>query len=104
MYKGARRTVPSWIDGEVTGGLAPLAVVGPDASLDEVAASSAVQLFRERAGARAQGALDTERACRLFGEICRRVDGVRYFFFVATCLAATAACFFRLSSLVLFCF
>jgi predicted ATPase len=67
---------PLWIDGEVTYRLAPLAVVGPDASLEEVAASTAVQLFRERAGARARGALDTERACRLFGEICRRVDGL----------------------------
>ncbi|HTQ02533.1 MAG TPA: NB-ARC domain-containing protein [Polyangiaceae bacterium] len=67
---------PLWIDGEVTYRLAPLAVVGPEASLEEVTASSAVQLFRERAGARARGALDTERACRLFGEICRRVDGL----------------------------
>jgi len=67
---------PLWIDGEVTYRLAPLTVVGTDASLEEVAASTAVQLFRERAGARARGALDTERACRLFGEICRRVDGL----------------------------
>lgn len=67
---------PLWIDGEVTYRLAPLAVVGPDASLEEVTASAAVQLFRERAGARARGALDTERASRLFGEICRRVDGL----------------------------
>ncbi len=67
---------PLWIDGEVTYRLAPLGVAGPEASLDDVAASTAVQLFRERAGARAQGALDTERACRLFGEICRRVDGL----------------------------
>jgi predicted ATPase len=67
---------PLWIDGEVTHRLAPLSVVGPDASLEEVAASTAVQLFRERAGARARGALDTERACRLFAEICRRVDGL----------------------------
>jgi len=67
---------PLWIDGEVTYRLAPLSVAGPDASLEQVAASTAVQLFRERAGARASGALDTERACRLFGEICRRVDGL----------------------------
>ncbi|HXJ22338.1 MAG TPA: NB-ARC domain-containing protein [Polyangia bacterium] len=67
---------PLWIDGEVTYRLAPLAVVGPGGSLEEVAASSAVQLFRERAGARARGALDGERACRLVGEICRRVDGL----------------------------
>jgi predicted ATPase len=67
---------PLWIDGEVTYRLAPLTVVGPDASLEEVTASDAVRLFRERAGARAQGALDTERACRLFGDICRRVDGL----------------------------
>jgi predicted ATPase len=67
---------PLWIDGEVTYRLAPLAVVGPDASLEEVAASAAVRLFRERAGARTRGALDTERACRLFAEICRRVDGL----------------------------
>ncbi len=67
---------PLWVDGEVTYRLAPLTVVGPDASAEEVTASAAVQLFRERAGARAEGALDTERACRLFGEICRRVDGL----------------------------
>jgi predicted ATPase len=67
---------PLWIDGEVTYRLAPLAVVGPDASLEEVAASPAVQLFRERAGTRARGALDTEHARRLFGDICRRVDGL----------------------------
>ena len=67
---------PLWIDGEVTYRLAPLAMVEPDASLEEVAASPAVQLFRERAGARARGALDTDRAGRLFGDICRRVDGL----------------------------
>jgi predicted ATPase len=71
---------PLWIDGEVTTRLAPLSVVGPDASLEEVEASTAVQLFRERAGARARAtahaALDSERACRLFAEICRRVDGL----------------------------
>jgi hypothetical protein len=32
------------------------------------------------------------------------VGRIRYFFFGATCLAATAACFFRSSSLVLICF
>jgi predicted ATPase len=67
---------PLWIDGEVTYRLAPLAVVGPDASLEEALASPAVQLFRERAGTRARGALDSERAGRLFGDICRRVDGL----------------------------
>jgi predicted ATPase len=67
---------PLWIDGEATYRLAPLPVVGPDANLEDVAASAAVQLFRERAGARARGALDTERACRLIAEICRRVDGL----------------------------
>ncbi len=67
---------PLWIDGEVTYRLAPLAVVGPDASLEDVLASTAVQLFRERAGERAHGAQGTERAYRLFAEICRRVDGL----------------------------
>jgi predicted ATPase len=67
---------PLWIDREVTYRLAPLSVVGPDASSEEVLASPAVQLFRERAGARARGALDTEHARRLFGDICRRVDGL----------------------------
>jgi predicted ATPase len=67
---------PLWIDGEVTYRLAPLDVVGPNASLEEVAASAAVQLFRERAEARAPGAFDTDRARRLVGEICRRVDGL----------------------------
>ena len=67
---------PLWVDGEVTYRLAPLAVVGPDAPLEEVVASPAVQLFRERAGTRARGAFDTEHARRLFGDICRRVDGL----------------------------
>lgn len=67
---------PLWLDGEVTYRLAPLGVVGPDASLREVAASASVQLFRERAGAGAGKALDNERACRLIGDICRRVDGL----------------------------
>lgn len=67
---------PLWVDGEVTYRLAPLGVVGPDASLEEVMASTAVQLFRERVGGRTRGVLDTERACRFFGEICRRVDGL----------------------------
>jgi predicted ATPase len=67
---------PLWLDGEVTFRLAPLGVVSPDASFEEVAASASVQLFRERAGARAAGALDNERAYRLLGDICRRVDGL----------------------------
>jgi hypothetical protein len=67
---------PLWIDGEVTYRLAPLAVVAADASIEEVTASTAVQLFRERAGANARGAFDSERSCRLFAEICRRVDGL----------------------------
>ena len=67
---------PLWIDGEVTHRLAPLAVAGPGASIEEVQASPAVQLFQERAGLRARGALDTEHARRLFGDICRRVDGL----------------------------
>jgi len=67
---------PLWIDGEVIYRLAPLSVAGPDASGEELAASPSVQLFRERAGARAQGVLETERTGRLFGEICRRVDGL----------------------------
>src|SRR5690606_27502402 len=67
---------PLWIDGEVTYRLAPLPVVGPDASLEELLACPAVQLFRERAGTRARGALDTDHARRLFGDICRRVDGL----------------------------
>jgi predicted ATPase len=67
---------PLWIDGEVTYRLAPLSVVGPDASLEEVAASPAVQLFQERAGTRLRGLLATEHARRLFGDICRRVDGL----------------------------
>jgi predicted ATPase len=67
---------PLWIDFEETYRLAPLAVAGPDASLEDVLASPAVQLFRERAGTRAREALDNERARRLFGDICRRVDGL----------------------------
>ena len=56
--------------------LAPLPVVGRDASRAEIDASPAVRLFRERAGARTQASLDTDRAGRLLGEICRRVDGL----------------------------
>src|SRR6185369_5707905 len=67
---------PLWLDGEVTFRLAPLGVAGTDASFEEVAASASVQLFRERAGARAAVELDNERACRLLGDICRRVDGL----------------------------
>ncbi len=67
---------PLWIDGEVTYRLAPLAVADADASTEEVTASPAVQLFRERAGTLELGALDTEPARRLFGDICRRVNGL----------------------------
>jgi predicted ATPase len=67
---------PLWVDGEVSYRLAPLPVVGADASLEEVAASPAVQLFRERAGARMRDPLGNERASRLVGEICRRLDGL----------------------------
>ena len=67
---------PLWIDGEVTYRLAPLPVVGQDASLEKLAASPAVQLFCERAGTPARRALDTEHARRLLGDICRRVDGL----------------------------
>ena len=67
---------PLWVDGEVTYRLAPLSVVGPQASVEEIAGSDAVRLFRERAGARTRASLGTERAGRLLGEICRRVDGL----------------------------
>ncbi|MGD0067519.1 MAG: hypothetical protein ABSB76_29290 [Streptosporangiaceae bacterium] len=61
---------------EVSYRLAPLPVVGLDASRAEIDASPAVRLFRERAGARTQASLDTDRAGRPLGEICRRVDGL----------------------------
>jgi predicted ATPase len=67
---------PLWVLDEVSYRLAPLPVVGPDASRAEIDASPAVRLFRERAGARTQASLDTDRAGRLLGEICRRVDGL----------------------------
>jgi predicted ATPase len=67
---------PLWLEDEVSYRLAPLSVVGQEASLEEIAASPAVRLFQERAGARAGGPLGTERAGRLVGEICRRVDGL----------------------------
>jgi predicted ATPase len=53
-----------------------LLVVGRYASRAEIDASPAVRLFRERAGTRTQATLDTDRAGRLLGEICRRVDGL----------------------------
>jgi predicted ATPase len=55
---------PLWVVDEVNYRLAPL----PE--------GDAVQLFQERAGARAQASLDGERAGELVGEICRRVDGL----------------------------
>jgi predicted ATPase len=67
---------PLWAVDELSYRLAPLPVVGRDASLEEIDASAAVRLFRERAGARTQASLDTDRAGRLVGEICRRVDGL----------------------------
>jgi ketosteroid isomerase-like protein len=67
---------PLWVEDELSYRLAPLSVVGQDASLQEIAASPAVRLFQERAGARAPGWVGTERADRLVAEICRRVDGL----------------------------
>jgi predicted ATPase len=67
---------PLWVVDELCYRLAPLPVVGTDASRTEIDASPAVRLFRQRAGARTQAALDTDRAGRLVGEICRRVDGL----------------------------
>jgi predicted ATPase len=67
---------PLWALDELSYRLAPLAVVGPDASRQEIDASPAVRLFRERAGTRTQASLDTDRAGHLLGEICRRVDGL----------------------------
>jgi predicted ATPase len=55
---------PLWVVDEVNYRLAPL----PE--------SDAVRFFQERAGARAQASLDTDRAVDLVGEICRRVDGL----------------------------
>jgi predicted ATPase len=67
---------PLWVVDELSYRLAPLSVVRWDASRAEIDASPAVRLFRERAGARTQASLDTDRAGRLLGEICRRVDGL----------------------------
>src|ERR1019366_4443500 len=58
---------PLWVLDEVSYRLAPLPVVGRDASRAEIDASPAVRLFRERAGARTQASLDTDRAGRLLG-------------------------------------
>ena len=67
---------PLWVLDELSYRLAPLPVVGRDASSAEIDASPAVRLFRERAGARTRASLDTDDAGRLLGEICRRVDGL----------------------------
>ncbi len=67
---------PLWVLDELSYRLAPLAVVGPDASRVEIDANPAVRLFRERAGTRTRASLDTDHAARLLGEICRRVDGL----------------------------
>lgn len=67
---------PLWVLDELSYPLTPLGVVGPSASREEIDASPAVRLFRERAGTRAPTSLDTDRASHLLGEICRRVDGL----------------------------
>ena len=67
---------PLWVVDELSYRLAPLPVVAADASREEIDANPAVRLFRERAGARTQGSLDTERARNLLNDICRRVDGL----------------------------
>jgi predicted ATPase len=67
---------PLWVVDELSYRLAPLAVVGPDASRAEIDASPAVRLFRERAGTSTRASLDTDRAGYLLGEICRRLDGL----------------------------
>jgi predicted ATPase len=61
---------PLWLDGEVAFRLAPLGVAGPDASFEEVAASASVQLFRERAGARAAVAL-RDISIQYFGRLSK---------------------------------
>jgi predicted ATPase len=55
---------PLWVVDELNYRLAPLP------------AADAIRLFQERAGARAQASLDSNRAVELVGEICRRVDGL----------------------------
>lgn len=67
---------PLWVVDELTYRLAPLPVVGRNASREEIDASPAVCLFRDRASARTQASLDTETAGRLLVEICRRIDGL----------------------------
>ena len=67
---------PLWALDELSYRLEPLPVVGPDASRVEIDANPAVRLFRERAGTRTRASLETDRAGRLLGEICLRVDGL----------------------------
>jgi predicted ATPase len=67
---------PLWVVDEVNHRLTPLAVADRNASRAELDATPAVRLFRERAGARTDASLDTDRAGELVGEICRRVDGL----------------------------
>src|SRR5262249_40517313 len=68
---------PLWVVDEVSYRVEPRPWVGAgEAAWEEMDASPAVRLFLERAGARAQASLDTDRAVRLLGEICRRVDGL----------------------------
>ncbi len=67
---------PLWVDGELSHRLSPLPLAVPNASSEQICASPAVQLFRERAGSRQGDALKTEHANRIIAEICRRVDGL----------------------------
>jgi len=67
---------PLWVDGEICHRLPPLPLAGLHATLEEIDASPAVQLFRERAGVRQEESLKSPHACRLVGDICRRVDGL----------------------------
>src|SRR5688572_6756228 len=67
---------PLWVVDELNHRLAPLPVADREVGVAELAASPAVRLFRERAGARTHASLDTDRAVERVGEICRRLDGL----------------------------
>jgi predicted ATPase len=67
---------PLWVVDELNHRLTPLSVADAQVSVAEIAASPAVRLFQERAGARTHCSLDNDRAVERVGAICRRLDGL----------------------------
>ncbi|WP_454856564.1 BTAD domain-containing putative transcriptional regulator [Promicromonospora soli] len=67
---------PLGITGEALWPVLPLALPGPDAGLDEIAAAPAVRLLRERAGAARRDLAVDAATLPTLARICRALDGM----------------------------